>query len=121
MLREPFKVTAPSCIAVGYLETNCQRRTPICAMNKFEISFQWWRRELLKPRMLFFSVANGAMNTPRHWELLKYCLPCIWNCAKSVLQTLGTAQKVSYRHWLGRHDACSDGTSANTLIFLQRD
>jgi hypothetical protein len=86
MLREHLKVTAPSCIAVGYLEANCQRRTPICAINKFEISFQW-RRELLKPRMLFFSVAYCAMNTPRHWELLKDCLTY---CA------FGTAQGVSY-------------------------
>jgi hypothetical protein len=61
------------------------------------------------------------MNTPRHWELLKDCLIYIWNCARSVLPTFGTAQKVSYRHWLGHDDACNDGTSANTLTFLQRE
>jgi hypothetical protein len=36
-------------------------------MNKFGNTFQW-RSELLKPRMLFFSVGNGAMNAPRYWE-----------------------------------------------------
>jgi hypothetical protein len=30
ILWEPFKVNAPSRLAVGYLETNCRRRTQIC-------------------------------------------------------------------------------------------
>ncbi len=45
-----------------------------------------------------------------HLELRKECLTDFGNC-----------QKVSYRHWLGRDDACSDGTSANALATLQRD
>ncbi len=28
-----------------------------------------WRSELIKARMLFFSVVNSAMNAQRHWEL----------------------------------------------------
>jgi hypothetical protein len=29
-LGKPFKVTAPSCTTVGYLQTNCQRYTLLC-------------------------------------------------------------------------------------------
>ncbi len=60
------------------------------AMNKFGSCCQW-RHEYLKPRMLLFSVTNGAMNEKQHWELRKECLTEIENCAKTV-------QRVSYRH-----------------------
>ncbi len=45
-----------------------------------------------------------------------------WNCAKSVLPTLETAQRVSYWHWELRKERLTDvGTSANTLAALQRE
>jgi hypothetical protein len=37
-------------------------------MNKFGICFQWHIQHF-KARMLFFSVGNGAMNTPRYTQL----------------------------------------------------
>jgi hypothetical protein len=36
-------------------------------MKKYGNCFQW-RSKLLKPKMLFFSVGNGAMNAPRYWQ-----------------------------------------------------
>jgi hypothetical protein len=41
-------------------------------MNKFGSCIQW-RSELFKPRMLFFAVGKGTMNTPRYWELRDAC------------------------------------------------
>jgi hypothetical protein len=61
---------------------------------------------------------------------LLLCLTDIGNCAKSVLSTLGTAQRVSYQHWELRKEHLIDVgfgammpvvllSSANTLAALQ--
>jgi hypothetical protein len=42
----------------------------IGTMNKFGSCFQYLN-EHLKPKILLFSVAIGAMNAPQHWELRK--------------------------------------------------
>jgi hypothetical protein len=28
-----------------------------------------WRNEHLRPKMMLFSVGNGALNAPRYWQL----------------------------------------------------
>ncbi len=64
------------------------------AMNKF-VSYCLVRNEHFKPTMLLFSVATGAMNDPRHWELGKECLTDVGNCTKSLFSMLGPVQI----HW----------------------
>jgi hypothetical protein len=63
-------------------------------MNLFIICFHWrnWHFEL---RMLLFSV---GMNAPRYWQWRNERSTAIGNCAK---ETLTTAQRASYRRWLG--------------------
>ncbi len=58
MLWEHFKVPAPSRTAVGYLKTNCQRRTHIC-QRPFIYYTQLLATALWKS---LESVCNGAMN-----------------------------------------------------------
>jgi hypothetical protein len=75
MLREPFKVTAPSSTAVGYLDTNRQQRTRICQrpfINYVQLlttalctnleSVSNGANSILSTRMLLFFVGNLAMN-----------------------------------------------------------
>ncbi len=93
VLWESFKVTVPS---VGYFETDCQCRTPICqrlskvffllhtavgngAMNKFEICLQR-HKEHFKPRMLLFSVGKCAMSVPQYWQQRNKLLLDVGNC-----------------------------------------
>ncbi len=59
---------------------NCQYRTQVfqrpfiyyIQLLATELWTNWnlskWRNEHFKPRMLLFSVGNGAMNAPRYWQ-----------------------------------------------------
>ncbi len=101
ILWKPFKATAKSRTAVGYLKTNCQQPTQFyqrpfipyiqllatAHMNKFEICFQWCN-DHFNPRMLLFSVGNGAMNT-------------LW--------LLATAQLTMPQYWQRRNELLRDG------------
>jgi hypothetical protein len=68
--------------AVGYLETNRQRRSQIFQWS-FSITYSCWQRrneqilnlfataqcnEHFKPRILLFFLGNGAMNAPQYWQ-----------------------------------------------------
>jgi hypothetical protein len=66
----------------------------------------------------FFSVADGAMNAPLLWELRKECLIDIGKCAKSVIPTFWTVQRVSYQHLKLRKECLSDIENCAKSILL---
>ncbi len=61
----------------------------LLAMNKFGICFQW-HNEHFKPKMLLFSVGNGALNAPRYWQWSNELLRDIVNGAMNYSAILAT-------------------------------
>ncbi len=79
MLWEPFKVTVPTRMSVGYLETKCRRRIcprPFIYYIQLLAMSLWTNLEAVAngavnfntPNVDFFCIGNGAMNA------LQYCL-----------------------------------------------
>jgi hypothetical protein len=115
---ELFKVTTPSCMAVGNLEMNSQWRTqqPFIylyttdgddgAMNKFGTCSQWRMAQVSFYNLnVFFSLVNGV------WMLCD-TVNGVWTLCDIVNGAMNTP-----RYWQQRDDACSHvGTSVNTLV-----
>ncbi len=99
------------------LETNCQRYTDLSAaayllhtalgngkMNIFGICMQQ-HNEHFKPRMLFFSLGNGALNALRYWQLCSKP-PTILATAQWTLPVIGNGAMNPPRYWQRRYEPC---------------
>ncbi len=72
----------------------------------FANSFRWCS-ELLKPRILYFFVDNGAMNAPRYWQhhnerseilaTMRWTLRDIGNCA--MMPAIGPCLSILTERW----------------------
>jgi hypothetical protein len=129
MLWEPFKVTVPSCMAVGYVEKNCQRCTQICQLPfiyyiQLLATALWTNLEsvcnsainILSPECCYFCIGNGAMNAQRYWQRHNEPSLMLATAQRTLLHigndAIRTSTILATVLWTLRNVACSDvGTS----------